>query len=166
MILLTLKFKKMKKCFVYFVMLVCLGLSNYSHGQISVTAYSHDVVGLGLNHDKLFSSELKYFSDRSFGNGLGIIELDGFLNFKKQRFHQLSIGMGLNFQSDFGNVINAVTMPINISLYPFKDFQKTSFLNRLSFVVQLIPEYYPTYDYFGDCWNASSLIGVRYKFLR
>jgi len=156
----------MKKCFAIIVMLICLSFSNYSYGQISVTAYSHDVVGLGFNHDKLFSSELKYFSDESIDIGLMIIELDGFLNFKKRNFHQLSIGLGLNMKTNFDEIVNGVTMPINLSLFPFKDFQKTSFLYRLSFVVQFIPEYYPFYDYFEDRWNASSLIGVRYKFSR
>jgi len=156
----------MKKCFVIIVLLAGLSITNYSHGQISVTAYSHDVFGIGLNHGKLLSTELKYFSDRTYGNGEGRFELDGFLNFKQQSFHQLSIGLGLNVGTNSEVYVNTITMPINISLYPFKDFTKTSFLNRFSFVIQLSPEYYEFYDYFGDFWNVSGLIGVRYKFSR
>jgi len=156
----------MKKRFVIILMLAGLSITNYSHGQISLTAYSHDVFGIGINHGRLLSTELKYFSDRTYGNGEGIIEIDGFLNFKQQPFHQLSIGLGLNLGSYDEVYVNAITMPINLSLYPFKDFTNTSFLNRLSFVIQLSPEYYESYNYYGDFWNVSGLIGVRYKFSR
>lgn len=153
----------MEKRIALLVFMICLVFAVYLNGQISVTGYSHGVVGISTSQNRLISSELKFFSDKSVGNGMGLIEMDGFLNFKKHAYHQLSIGIGLNFQSVNNNLFNAFEAPLNLRVYPFVDNVNSLFLNRISLILELSPEYYPNYDYFGDCWHYRTLIGIRFN---
>jgi hypothetical protein len=153
----------MKKQIALLVFLIYLVFVNCLNGQISITGYSHGVVGISTSQDRLIGSELKFFSDKTVGNGKGLVEIDGFINFKKQTYHQLSIGLGLNSQLINGVFLNALEAPLNLRIYPFVDNKNFLFLNRLSLILELSPEYYPYYDYFGDCWHFRTLIGVRFN---
>jgi len=118
-------------------------------GQISITGYSFSGIGINTNDNKKLYAELKIFSNRQFDDL--IIELDGYYNFKERKYHQLSIGLGLNIHTGFIDVPNAVTLPISIQIHPIKEYQ------NLSVIYELSPEYY-----MSDVFNLRHLWGVRF----
>jgi len=151
--------RKMRKIVLILMVLVGAVNTEYCFSQASLTIYSGEVLGLKSSQDRLFGSELKIFSNVPRGR----VELDGFINFKKQTFHQFSVGLGLNVNTDVDRFFNAVTMPLCLTLSPFQEC-KSSFVKRLSFVVEICPEFFPDYNIFGERLFLRKLCGIRYKF--
>lgn len=139
-----------------------IGFVCTTYGQRSMTVYSNGVVGISTDQKRRISSELKFFTDRTFGNGFGLLEYDAFINLRKHKYHQVSFGLGLNLQSINRNIINALEAPLNLRIYPFESNEKAQFLSRLSLIIEISPEFYPNYEYFEDCWNVRKLIGIRF----
>jgi hypothetical protein len=127
--------------------------------QASIALYSDGVLGISTSQDRLFSGELKFFSNAPAGQ----LELDGFVNFKKKPFHQFSLGFGLHSNTGGYDIIDAVTMPLRLTFFPFQD-SKSSFVKRLSLALELCPEYYPNHNSFGETLSFRRLCGIRYKF--
>ena len=151
--------RKMRKIVVILLVLFGAVKTEKCFSQASLIVYSNNVIGVKSSQDRLFGGELKFFSNVPTGR----VEIDGFLNFKKKTFHQFSVGFGLNLNTNVDRVFNAVTMPLSWTLSPFQEC-KSTFVKRFSIVLEVCPEYYPDYNYYGERLFLRNLYGLRYKF--
>jgi hypothetical protein len=122
--------------------------------QIGVTSYSIYSLGVNTSKDKPISGELKGFFNNTIHNLS--FEVSGMYNFKAQKYHRFSIGMGIEF-SPLGFDWNAVSMPCQLEIFPLQDFK------HLSFVFELSPQWLFEYTD-ADDWNFRYLWGIRYTF--
>lgn len=136
------------------ILFVCISAfySIEMFSQMGVTSYSIYSLGINTSQNKKISAELKTFANRKLENIL--MEVDVFYNFQPKTYHRFSLGVGINVIpfSDF-DLINALTFPASIEIYPLKDFR------NLSLLFELAPEIYPE-----NSAHLRSLWGIRYTF--
>ncbi len=141
-----MKFKKI--ILTIFVIL----FSYVGYSQFGITSYSIYALGINTNQNRMISGEFKTFTNRTFENIA--MELDAFYNFKACEYHRFSAGIGLNaFPFAGADQIHSLTFPLELEVFPLKDFKK------LSFLFELTPEYVVEEDF-----NLRYLWGIRYTF--
>jgi hypothetical protein len=153
----------MEKRIGLLIMLLCFFIVNTTKGQLSVTGYSQGVISISTSTDRLLGSELKFFSNKTFGNGLSAFEFDEFINFHKHKYYQLSFGLGINLSGINEYLLNTLVAPITFKVFPFVDNRNSTILKHLSLIFEVGPEFYPNYDYFGEGWNIRNLVGLRFN---
>ena len=141
--------KKLTKLFVFTIIVTfCID----TNSQIGITSYSIYALGINTSQNRIISAELKTFANRDIDDLL--MEADVFFNFKPGNYHRFSVGVGINigpFQE--GDLIYALTVPLEIEIYPFQNFKKISLLFEL------------TPEITGDNnLNLRNLWGIRYTF--
>lgn len=120
--------------------------------QVSVTSYSIYALGVNSSHAKKASFELRAFANRDFADVA--LEADVYYNFQQAEYHQFSLGAGLNtVPFSGGDVLNAITVPAQLEIWPLQDFK------RLSLVFELAPEFVLENDV-----RLRTLWGFRYHF--
>jgi hypothetical protein len=142
----------MKKIFGFIAIAFLLILSDKTYSQIGITSYSIYALGINTSQNKLISGELKLFANRSVYDLS--MEIDVFYNFAPKAYHSFSLGLGLNagLFREFDR-FNALTIPVQIQIYPLQDFKK------LSLIVELTPEFVVE-----DDLHIRNLWGIRYRF--
>lgn len=145
----------MKIQFLPIIIALLLTLSFQSYSQIGLTSYPGYALGINTSQSKMISGELKTFANREF-NDLWL-EVDFFYNFKPNTYHRFSAGLGLSTQpflqeTSDGNIY-ALTIPVQIEIYPLQDFKK------LSLLFELTPEILV-----NDDVRLRNLWGIRYTF--
>jgi hypothetical protein len=142
----------MKKIFGFIAIAFLLILSNKAYSQIGITSYSIYALGINTSQNKLISGELKLFANRSVYDLS--MEIDVFYNFEPKAYHRFSLGLGLNagLFREYDR-FNALTIPVQIQIYPLQDFKK------LSLIVELTPEFVVE-----DDLHIRNLWGIRYRF--
>ncbi len=142
----------MKKLMRLFAVTVFMAMFVNSYSQIGVTSYLNYTLGINTSQNKVISGELKTFANRTIDNLL--MEVDIFYNFKPRTYHRFSVGVGLNATPFIGgDIMNAITIPAQLEIYPLQNFKK------LSFLFELTPEFVIESDV-----NLRSLLGIRYTF--
>jgi len=82
------------------------------------------------------------------------MEFDAFLNFMPRDYHRFSIGLGVNGFPFIGyDHIYALTIPVQLEVYPLQNFKRISILYELSamYIVE-------------DDIRLRNLFGIRYSF--
>ena len=122
-----------------------------TYTQISVTSYYVYAFGINTNKDKRISAELKSLLNNSKSDIS--IDVSGMYNFRKREYHQVSAGLGVNFESSIKN--SKCIIPLQVDVFPFEN------LKRLSLVMEINSTIYK-HTYIGV--NIRHLLGIRYTF--
>ena len=142
----------MKNSIKLLVLAFFVTLCTETYSQIGLTSYSTSAIGINTSHNKKIVGELKTFTNRDIDNLL--MEIDVLYNFKQSDYHRFAIGLGLNIGPFRGfDLVNALTIPTMIEIYPLQDFKKISLL------FELTPEFI-----IENNMNLRSLWGIRYTF--
>lgn len=142
----------MKRTLPFFIVVILFLFNAASNAQMGVTSYSIYSLGVNTSQDKKISLELKLFGNRQLDYLLS--ELDLFYNFEPGNYHRFSAGVGL-LAAPFGDddVFDAITVPVELEIYPLQDFKK------VSLIFELAPEIGD-----GEDIRLRHLWGIRYIF--
>jgi hypothetical protein len=142
----------MKKLLFFSVITVLLTITVNSYSQVGITSYSVYAFGINSSTDKKITAELKAFANRPLDDLL--FEAAFLYNFKPASYHRFSAGLGLNAGPFRGfDHIHAITVPVQIEIFPLQDFKK------LSLLFELCPEFIVEHDP-----ELRTLWGIRYSF--
>ncbi len=129
---------------------LCLFSTLNIHSQVGTSYYIKDVISVNARLFNIgksdITAEAKIFTNKSFINA----ELDLLFRFAQSEFHQLGIGFGINLGLDYEN--SQYLIPVVLEVYPFKNFQRASFLLELAAGMETEVD-----DYF-----IRGLAGIRY----
>ena len=119
--------------------------------QLSVSYYSSSLSKIGLAYDFSpgFWSELRLYSNTTFGSITP--ELVFCFNLANKEHHRVYLGFGGNV-----NYFTGFVMPIGVQFTPFEKF------DRFSLHIELEP----TLDFSSEDVIIQSSWGIRYKFLK
>ena len=134
-----------------FLFIITLTIKS-SFGQVSLSTYSLEAVGISTNNDNKISGELKAFLNRDSEDI--ILEPAMMYNFKQHDYHQFSIGLGFSacpFREIDG--VNGLTIPLQLEISPIEK------VKNFSVLMECTPQ-------IGDGFSTDirTLWGIRYAF--
>ena len=141
------------KNYLRFIFLLTVTLTiKSSFGQVSLSTYSFQAIGISTDNDKKISGELKAFLNR-YSEDI-ILEPTIMYNFKQRDYHQFSIGLGFSacpFREIDG--ANGLTIPLQLEISPIEN------VKNFSVLMELTPQ-------IGDSFSSDirTLWGIRYRF--
>ena len=142
----------MKRILRPFLLAVLLLIGLNTPAQIGITSYNFSTLAINTSQNRMISGELKTFLNY-YSQGIKV-EVDLFYNFKAREYHRFSVGVGINgYPFEEGDIIHALTVPLQLEVYPIQDFKRISILY----------EFTPQIE-FEDDFSILHLFGIRYSF--
>jgi len=148
----SIKFIIMKNYLKLILLLTFTFAIKSSFGQVTLSTYSLQAIGISTDNDKKISGELKAFLNRDSEDIL--LEPNILYNFKQHDYHQFSIGLGFSV-SPFREIdgVNGLTVPFQLEISPIEN------VKNFSVLMECTPQ-------IGDGFSADirTLWGIRYAF--